>query len=301
MTSDPQHRLTSVPCANCGGTDTTVLLTKHGLPISRCVGCGLVFASPRLPPEEIWKRYSPEYFSREYLPALGVVDDRFDLAFFDHRYAFTLQLMARQLGSKGRLLEIGCGAGFFLKAAERNGWDAWGLELSEAGAAFATERLGLRVVREQAERASFDEGSFDVVAMFDVIEHLLDPMAVLRSTHRLLRPNGVLLISTPNLDALSRLAMGAGWAVLSPSEHLYYFTERTLQAVLERAGFCRVGFVRENPSLGVYETMNPRYTHAPGAWRTRAYAQLVHWLGPLAYRQVQARGYGDALWCHASR
>jgi len=74
-----------------------------------------------------------------------------------------------------------------------------------------------------------------------------------------------------------------------------------LGAMLERAGFVRVGFRRENPSLGVYETMNPRYTHAPGAWRTRAYSGLVRWVGPAVYRQVQRRGWGDALWCHAHR
>jgi SAM-dependent methyltransferase len=290
-----------VACATCGGTRTTVVVRKQGLPISRCAACGLVFASPRLPAEEIWKRYNPDYFWHEYLPALGVVDGRFDLEYFDHRYGYLLQLLALQLGTKGRLLEIGCGAGFFLKAAERSGWDAWGLELSEEAAAFAAGRLGLRVVREQAEHAHFDDGSFDVVAMFDVIEHLLDPMAVLRTARRVLRPGGVLLVTTPNLDALSRAAMGPGWAVLSPAEHTYYFTERTLRLMLERAEFRDVGFVRENPSLGVYETMNPRYTHAPRAGRTRAYSWFVRWAGPFVYRQVQRRGRGDALWCHARR
>jgi SAM-dependent methyltransferase len=301
MTSSVRPGLTDVACATCGGTTTAPLMRKHGLPISRCSACGLVFASPRLPADEIWKRYSPDYFWKEYLPALGVVDGAFDLVHFDHRYSYTLQLLAQQLGGKGRLLEIGCGAGFFLKAAERNGWDVHGLELSEAGAAFAAERLGLRVIREQAEHAAFDDASFDAVAMFDVIEHLLDPMAVLRSAHRVLRPGGVLLVTTPNLDALSRTAMGLSWAVLSPSEHLYYFTERTLGQMLEKAGFRGVAFVRENPSLGLYETMNPRYTHAPEAWRTRAYAGCVRWLGPAIYHRVQAAGRGDALWCHASR
>jgi SAM-dependent methyltransferase len=291
----------SVPCAICGGTATSPVLTKFDLPIARCTACGLVYANPRLPPEEIWKRYSPDYFWNEYLPALGVVDGQFDLTYFDHRYSYTLQQMALQLGGKGRVLEIGCGAGFFLKAAERNGWDTWGIELSEAGSTFARERLGLRVRREQAEQAGFDDGSFDIVVMFDVIEHLLEPIAILRTAHRVLRPGGAILISTPNLNALSRTALGDGWAVLSPGEHLYYFTEATLTRGLESAGFGGVRFIRENPSLGVFETMNPRYTHAPQAWRTLAYDRFVRAFGGLIRRQVQARGRADALWCWGVR
>jgi SAM-dependent methyltransferase len=231
-----------------------------------------------------------------------VIDGHYDLAYFDRRHAATLQLLADRLGgAKGRLLEIGCGAGFFLKAAERAGWDAWGLELSEAGAAFATERLGLRVRREQAERAGFGDASFDIVVMFDVIEHLLEPIAILRTVHRMLRPGGAVLISTPNLNALSRTALGHGWAVLSPAEHLYYFTEATLTRGLESAGFSGVRFIRENPSLGVLETMNPRYTHAPRAWRTMAYGWFVRVFGARIRRQVQMRGRADALWCWAAR
>jgi SAM-dependent methyltransferase len=292
----------SVCCAICGNSATSPVLTKFNLPIARCTGCGLVYANPRLPPEEIWKRYSADYFWREYLPALGVVDGRFDLAYFDHRYSYTLQLMAQQLGGrKGRLLEIGCGAGFFLKAAERNGWHTWGIELSEAGSTFARDRLGLRVRREPAEQSGFDDGSFDIVVMFDVIEHLLEPMAILRTARRVLRPGGAILVSTPNLNALSRTALGDSWAVLSPGEHLYYFTEATLSRALERAGFGSVRFIRENPSLGVFETMNPRYTHEPGGWRARAYDRFLRAFGPLIRRHVQARGRADALWCWAVR
>jgi SAM-dependent methyltransferase len=261
----------------------------------------MVYANPRLPAEEIWKRYSPDYFWKEYLPALGVIDEQFDLVQFDHRYAYTLQQMALRLGGKGRLLEIGCGAGFFLKAAEHDGWDVCGIELSEAGCAFAVERLGLRVRREQAEQLSFEPESFDIVAMFDVIEHVLDPRAILAAVHRVLRPGGLVLISTPNLNAFSRTALGVSWAVLSPREHLYYFTEATLEQLLERCGFDRVEHTRRNISLGVRETMNPAYTHAPHAWRSLAYEIFVRVAGPALYRRIQTAGRGDALWCWATR
>jgi hypothetical protein len=89
--------------------------------------------------------------------------------------------------------------------------------------------------------------------------------------------------------------LGKQWAVLSPAEHLYYFTERTLEAILVKAGFSRVEFVREIESWLVYETMNVRSTHAPESFRARAYRSLVFRYGADRYREVQRRGYADGL------
>jgi ubiquinone/menaquinone biosynthesis C-methylase UbiE len=155
------------------------------------------------------------------------------------------------------------------------------------------------VRREQAEHALFDDESFDIVCMFDVIEHVLDPVAVLRGARRVLRAEGVLLLNTPNFNALSRFALGSEWSVISPAEHLYYFTEATLRQGLACAGFSDVGFMRDTVSLSLLETMNPLNTHQPAAWRARAFSWFVQTLGRSVRRQVQRRGLADALWCRA--
>ena len=146
-----------------------------------------------------------------------------------------------------------------------------------------------------AEEMPFEPGSFDAAGMFEVIEHLRDPMAVLRAARRAVRPGGVLVLSTPNLSSVSRWVLGKQWAVLSPAEHLYYFTEVTLSAALIKAGFARVEFVREFEPWLLYETMNVRYTHAPESFRARVYRSLVFRYGPERYREIQRRGYGDTL------
>jgi SAM-dependent methyltransferase len=293
-----QHDGTNIPCAICGGAETRPLLDKMGYQIARCVRCGLVYANPRAPQATILARYSSTYFWQEYLPSLGVVDGTFDLAQFDLRHKALLDMMAAEARGR-RLLEVGCGAGFFLKAAQRAGWQVEGIELSDEASRFAIERLHLPIRRERAEEAPIPPGSFDGAAMFDVIEHLFDPAAVVGAIARALVPGGTLVISTPNFDAASRFALGHDWAVLSPIEHVYYFTEDSLRRLLNAAGFSTVRFVRTYAMWGPQETLNFRYTHEPNGWRARAAEVVVRLGGNALARALQRAGRQDALLCFA--
>lgn len=291
----------TVACALCGGSDTRRLYTKFERGIERCRRCGLVYANPRAPEPEILRRYNREYFWNEYLPAAGVAGGRVDMDFIDGRYAGMLRLIRQHSPAGRRMLEVGTGAGLFLKAAARAGWEASGLEMSETAAAFARETLALDVRQERAETMSFPAAMFDVAVMFDVIEHLFDPRAVLAATRTALAPGGVLLVSTPNFDALSRFALGAQWAVLSPLEHVYYFTARTLARMLEASGFKNVRLI-DPPASSWHpaEVMNYKSTHAPGSVRARAYALSVLSAGTVLRPIVQSSGRGDALLCVAT-
>jgi 2-polyprenyl-6-hydroxyphenyl methylase/3-demethylubiquinone-9 3-methyltransferase len=283
----------TVPCALCGATDTRRLYTKWGWGIERCRRCALVYANPRAPEAAILARYSPEYFWNEYLPAAGAPGGVVDLDWLDARHAPMLALLGTQAAGARRLLEVGTGAGLFLKAASRAGWDASGLELSGEGVTFARERLGLDVRQERAEQMSFAPGTFDVAVMFDVIEHLFDPQAVLRATRAALKRGGVLIVSTPNFDALSRFVLGSDWAVLSPLEHTYYYTEATLAKMLAACGFAASRPVRRFAGWGAVETMNDRYTHHPDGTRSRVLRALAAVPGMPGL--VAAAGRADAL------
>ncbi|MEX2662178.1 MAG: class I SAM-dependent methyltransferase [Vicinamibacterales bacterium] len=291
---------TEIPCALCGARDTTRLYTKYELGIERCRRCGLVYANPRAPEADILSRYSHDYFWHEYLPAAGAPEGRIDFDFIDGRNAAMLRLIRRHSPSGTRMLEIGSAAGLFLKAAERAGWEVGGVELSAAAADFARGKLGLDVRPEPVEAMTFPEGAFDVAVMFDVIEHLFDPRTALQATRRALTPGGILVVSTPNLNALSRHALGVDWAVLSPREHMYYFTERTLDRMVQSSGFGPATFERRFDGRDVDETMNYRQTHAPGHWRARWYKALLHRAGETLLPIVQTTGRADAIICVAS-
>jgi hypothetical protein len=104
-------------------------------------------------------------------------------------------------------------------------------------------------------------------------------------------------VTTPNFDALSRYALGVDWAVLSPLEHVYYFTEATLARLLAEAGFSAITAMREQAGRGPVETMNFGYTNAPGTIRNRLYGAAVTRFGARIYRAVQRAGRADALLC----
>lgn len=288
-------------CNLCGADRTRRLFRNFDLDISACQDCGLVYAGPlRLTREETWSRYSDTYFWGEYLPANGITGEKIDLSLYDAKYGRMLALLQpyRRLGT---LVEIGCGAGLFLKAAERAGWAVSGLEVMTAGVEFARTRLGLNVMATAVEEAELPEEGYDVVALLEVIEHLSNPQAMLRRALTLLRPGGCLAMTTPNVESLSRYFLGTTWSVFNPAEHLYYFSERTLTAMLSAAGYGEVEYDRHYAGAGRYETLMPVHSFTPKSARARVYQAFVHALWPGALHRIQARGRADGLHCYARR
>jgi len=135
----------------------------------------------------------------------------------------------------GRILEVGCGDGHFLAAAQAAGFEAWGTEISSSGLQ-RLEKRGLRVLAGDLTDLGLPPGHFDAVVLFEVLEHLADPVGHLMECHRVLREGGALVLTTPNFGSLSRRLLGERWRVVDP-EHLVLFTSRGLRTALERAGF----------------------------------------------------------------
>jgi ubiquinone/menaquinone biosynthesis C-methylase UbiE len=133
------------------------------------------------------------------------------------------------------LLDVGCHTGVFVEIAARHGWDAWGVEPSRWAVDLAQGR-GLRVVQGTLETADLPEATFDVVTMWDVIEHLIDPSSALERVHRLLKPSGLAVLHTIDIESLFARLMGARWPWLMEM-HVFYFSRRTLRAMLEKCGF----------------------------------------------------------------
>jgi len=291
--------LERVACALCGADDTRLRHHKFNLDVVQCNRCRLVYTNPRLAKSELFTRYSENYFWDEYMRGLEIGrDGHVDLDRFAVHHRPLLHFFDMYHPPPGRLVEVGAAAGLFMKSAERAGWDVHGVEPLPAAAAFARERLGLDVVRGTLEDASFEDASFDAAVMFETIEHLQDPIGVLRGIRRLLRQRGLLVMTTPNWEAFSRHALGPQWAIISPAEHLYYFSEATLTAALKQAGFSWIHYHRDFASRAV-ETMNADYTHAPGSLRHRLYQTFVRTIGPGVFRSIQKRGLADQLVCVA--
>jgi len=135
----------------------------------------------------------------------------------------------------GRILEVGCGTGHFLAAAQEAGFEAWGTEISASGLRRLEER-GFKAFAGELPALGLKTGHFDAVVLFEVLEHLQDPGAYLLECRRLVREGGALLLTTPNFNSLSRRLLGEKWRVVDP-EHVVLFTSAGLRRALERAGF----------------------------------------------------------------
>ena len=133
-----------------------------------------------------------------------------------------------------RLLDVGAHVGVFCEVASERGWDAWGLEPS-LWAVDVGRRRGLNMIQGTLREAELDSASYDAVTMWDVIEHLLDPLSDIREAARLLKPNGVLCIHTIDIDSLFARMMGRRWPWLVEM-HNYFFSPQTLGAMVEKSG-----------------------------------------------------------------
>jgi 2-polyprenyl-3-methyl-5-hydroxy-6-metoxy-1,4-benzoquinol methylase len=245
MNDAPQASLESVPCNLCGGDDFQVLYDQpprdqdpddlgdfvastdrydsYGR-IVRCNRCRLVYTNPRPRADTISAGYrravDPDYAREDSSRSINA-----------HLSLHTLKRFAHS----GRLLDVGCSTGYFLNAA-RLDFETQGIELSEWAAKYARERLRLDVVTAGLEDAPWPSEHFDVVALSDVIEHFTDPRAALVRIRSLLRPGGLLYLVTPDIDSLSARLMRGRWWGLRPA-HVYYFSPRTLGALLRETGF----------------------------------------------------------------
>lgn len=201
----------------------------------RCECCGLVYLDLDVSAEEMRQFYSKEYFSggedrRGYADYVG-----------DHE---TLYLSFRQKLTgiekrkvPGRLLDIGCATGYFLDVAREHGWEVYGQEVSEFAGGVAAERHGDHVFIGDMDGVQLPPESLDVVTLWDVIEHLDDPVGVLRRARQLLKPDGLVVICTGDIDSLLARLQGRRSRIYNPPQHLYYFSRRTLSRTLECAGF----------------------------------------------------------------
>lgn len=223
-----------VVCNCCAGSTAALLFVKNGFEILRCRSCGLVFVHPMPDLQASAELYSEEFFTDGQQPGspVGHLDeDSGKRATWQYKLAEIVKFLP-----SGRLLDVGSGPGYFVKMAQENEWDAEGIDISTFASDYAYHQLGVRVwAMDFLEYESTE--LYDVITMWDFIEHTPDPRANLRKALDLLRPGGILALSTGNIGSLLARVMGKRWYLLSPPTHLHYFTKTTLSGLLIKAGF----------------------------------------------------------------
>jgi 2-polyprenyl-3-methyl-5-hydroxy-6-metoxy-1,4-benzoquinol methylase len=209
--------------------------------IVQCDQCGLVFTNPRPNHIDLIESY-------EAVEDPLYLQERAGRVLTFARHLVPLEKMTSPASGR-KLLDVGCYTGVFLDIAAASGWETWGIDPSRWAVEQARAR-GLNAVAGTLASANWQAGSFDVVTMWDVIEHVTDPLEELCQAWRVLRPGGLLVVHTMDIDSWFARVMGSRWPWLMEM-HIYYFSRRTLGVMLEKAGF----HVLQAQPQGRYQTL----------------------------------------------
>lgn len=212
--------------------------------------CGVFWLDPAPPPHELWKAYTT------YHPHTRKISGRFGKTMLSlvHRFirlgllpvwllnglrkeATYLRFMTLADEPVGKLLDVGCGGGRFLKRMQRRGWQVEGTDFVAEAVREVTARYGIKTYAGDLPDCVIEENSFDAITMSQVIEHLYDPKATLQACWRLLKPGGLLVMTTPNVLSLGAAEFGASWRGWEAPRHLHLFSVKTLKRQTEQAGF----------------------------------------------------------------
>ncbi len=199
--------------------------------IERCQGCGLGITSP-FPEQKQLVAINQE----TYLLEQRITTYRSRYEYFKKRYQRQLHDI-KSFKPSGKLLDIGCNIGVFLSEARAASFETTGIELNRECAEYAQSHFNLSVHSDYLDNIAFEADSFDVVTMYDVLEHIPDLHSMLAEIRRVLKPGGLLVVQSPNLDSLMADLSKSAWGWLSPPDHLYHFTPGALSSLLVQTGY----------------------------------------------------------------
>jgi 2-polyprenyl-3-methyl-5-hydroxy-6-metoxy-1,4-benzoquinol methylase len=226
-----------VVCELCGSNQAQELFVGAdrllGVPgefrVQQCTACGLIYTNPR-PTSEAIRDYYPDTYG-VYAPEGG---QAVRLSIYHQRLA---RKLSRIKTSQRRVLDIGCGDGAFLTEMKALGWQCKGLEMDEKAAKRARDERGLDIVNSTIEGARFESGSFDLIVLSHVLEHVPHPRQALRWVREWLTDDGYLFVTLPNVDSWERRRFGKDWYPWDIPRHFTHFSPSTLSKLMAEEGF----------------------------------------------------------------
>lgn len=218
-------------CLLCGPGPLVPRWSKDGYQIVQCQNCGLAFVRDIPEVSTLGAIYDEKYYMGYYRNYF-VQQEK-----FSQKFGRILEKIHRYKRPPGRILDVGCAAGFFMDLARREGWEAFGVEVSPVSAGYAKEQLKLDVYNGPFEEAVYPHEYFDVVFMGDILEHFTNPLASLREANRVLKAGGLVVLDTPNIASPTAKFYGKRWVLLAPPYHLFYFSVKNIGLLMDKAGF----------------------------------------------------------------
>jgi len=236
------------------GVEGYLVLGKEWGRHVKCKNCHLIYMNPM---EKVSK--TNEYYFKAKNNRAPTIRESY------LRTAKSQVHLIQKYTSGTNLLDIGCAQGFFLFSASKAGYVTKGIEIARDAVAYARKEFGLDVEARLFEELRFPENHFDVVTLWYVLEHVPYPLMILKEVHRILKPGGLLVVSTPNIEGIPSKMLRKRWWDIKRL-HINQFTAKTLMDILQNAGFKNISSVsyRGFVSLSILLTMILKYLDAYG-------------------------------------
>ncbi len=224
------ERAVEIKCNLCGSDRYKEYFWVEESRFVKCFNCGLIYQNPQPIFHDLRNRYDESYFKYELeneknffnLMLLGLKDINFDL-------------LTEDIDDKS-FLDIGCATGMLIAHMGEKGWNTKGVEICRESAEYGMRVRGVDIFIGTLEEARFDSSSFSVVHFSHLIEHLTDPRGFLNEVFRVVKPNGYVVVTTPNIDGLQAKLFGTSWRSAIP-DHLFLFSKKTLRRLVSSVGF----------------------------------------------------------------
>ncbi|MDR1045512.1 MAG: class I SAM-dependent methyltransferase [Candidatus Adiutrix sp.] len=258
-------------CPVCDEPPEKGLFIKDGFRHVKCAGCGLIYVSLILR-EDVLDRYW-----REELAWTGVLNSGPQMELDRRKYLYGLELAEARLGGR-RLLDIGSGPGGFVKVAEERGWESSALEFNQESSRKLAE-AGFKVIVKNLELSDLPDQSFDLISLWEVLEHLPEPRATLAEARRLLAPGGLILILVPNARSLVTRLLHEKSNTFGGHSHLNHFHPASLRRLLESLGLAIVEMetvITELGSINNHLDFEDPYNGRAEAFCPELSPELIH-------------------------
>jgi 2-polyprenyl-3-methyl-5-hydroxy-6-metoxy-1,4-benzoquinol methylase len=234
-------------CPACGQTDFTThlfcedhFLTKEKFSLVRCKNCDLIFTNPRPIASDLGKYYKSEEYISHSNSQKGIVNKVYHwIRRRNHKTKF--QLITKYVDT-GRLLDIGCATGEFANYFKSKGWEVTGVEPDADARKFALTTYNIKVLPEE-DIQKLEAGSYDVITLWHVLEHVPELGKRIRELKSLLHDNGLLVIAVPNPESYDAKYYGEFWAGYDVPRHLYHFSQKAAKGLFERFGLSCIGII----------------------------------------------------------
>lgn len=236
--------------------------SKDGFDVIECNACGFKHIIP-LPDSQQYERYYRDYFYQNKESYIKCHTE--DLEWWMIEHDEKIDFFDKQFSSSSskKILDIGSGDGYFLKAGRERGWEVVGIEPGKPAYLFSTKELGLNVFNELFSKTNYKKwGTFDVIHMNNVLEHIVNPYELLKLAHEILNPQGLICVTSPNdynpfQKVIITYLMKDPWWI-SPQEHINYFNHESLTKMLNKVGFDEI-FATSSFPLELFVLMGEDY------------------------------------------